>query len=873
MVRKILIKKICNKTIENKLSKSVKFIIEDRFACAKKNDEKLLSFLEKMEKLCTLFNVNLSAKVLTEYVKALDKVQCLQRDANEINGTADLFSHDLINKGVTSRIFNHKSFVEYVKHIMLLNVRMARLDSYREIYNCYIKKFDDFEKAAIIKELFKRYCGDISYEGEIIPLMERCEQNAIEMQNLIEENPSNKRYRKKLVKYIYNVIYIADCTFYNLEIGVDLITKQIENFSGIVTKEIVSLMKLALRKDRCIDEIKDWLATIDVDSYNSDVKELKSIIQEIETGELQKKETKEYDKFTAGWVKISQKDKKISKDEILDRCIETEKIIEEKILKEKNIHEKLKYLWELFDVRYRLNVQRYWAEFNRALEKIETSREIKGVFFFHSDWDLVNGSYSLPLLMEAKKRGFICIPSSPITFDFDSCKDELLNTIAGSRYNETYSDKVDSHRWRYNWKIDIENKIIEAEGLNIYEPIYEVISRWQFSCFYNFETNAWARARTSYFIEMFEKSFYQCELLERWARENEKPVRIISTSPHVKTYAAYRIYCEVKGYKHNMEYICARSGYDDYFSNNISETQTLTALNMTKNANSRTPIYGTKAGFEKYYNHNKHNINRIKKMAEQWFSAQRSVQFKTDSTEDDKKRALVLEKITSYKKSGKKVYLMNGKLIFDLGVKYTKGCVHEDLSHWATHTVNTIKNNKDILLIIKPHPHETKKEITMTDEAIDSFKDIIKTSLSDNILYIEGHLFRNVDLAKYMDVCITWNSTSSLELAALGKKVVMGDEWGYLDYPIGFIRFNDINEYERFLNYPDEYEQSKDLQDKAVMFLSYIGSNDINMSNPYTETTTSNYHIFERSKINLGEIDKYINDGDARLERMFDEVM
>jgi len=862
--------------LERIIDRSIKLLVNCEYKSAAENDKRLLRLLENLEKVCHRigYKNKFTMPVFLEYLRALDKVELVQRDLNECNESATLFSEDLINGGVTSRVFSDKAFVSYVNEVISLNVRMARLDSYRAVYDKYIRNFNDFDKANSIRRLLNKYCGDISYENEVIPLLQRFETNVQMLEETIKTKSGEKKeLRKKLLKYVYNIVTIADSVFYHLENDEEIIACQISNSHGKSDKEIIDLIKLALRKDRCVAEAKEWLASVSGSNHNSDVYEIKQILREIETGELQDSVKVKYEEHTSEWLMAALNDKNISKEKILEMCIETEKAYRQKSLNAKSVKQKANSLKQLYDVRYRLGVQKYWNEFNSVLSRIPSADEIKGVFFFHSDWNLGNGTYSLPILMEAKKRGYLCVPSSPITFDFEPCGDEDLNRIAGARYFETYTDKVDSMRWRYDWNIDIPNKSIEADGLNIYEPVFEVISRWQFTCFYNFETNAWARARTYYFINMFEKTFYQCELLKKWAKKNNKPVRIVSTSAHVKTFAGYRIYCEEKGYENNMEYICSRSGYDDYFSNSPAKTQTLAALNMTKNVHSRAPIFGTKAGFEKYYKNNIDGLEELKEKVQEWFSVQRSVKFTNDNAEDDRKREEILNRIIEHKSTGKKVYLMNGKLIFDLGVKYTKGCVHDDMSHWATHTVETIKKNKDILLIIKPHPHETRKELTMTDESIDTFRDIIKTSLSDNIIYLEGHLFRNIDLAKYADLGITWNSTSTLELAAMGLKVVMGDEWGYFDYPIGIIRFDSIEKYEEFLNNPDAYEQAEDLADKAMMFLSYIGSDDVNMKNPYTETTTSNYRIFDNSKIHHEKIDEYIKHGDPRLEKMFEEVL
>lgn len=321
-----------------------------------------------------------------------------------------------------------------------------------------------------------------------------------------------------------------------------------------------------------------------------------------------------------------------------------------------------------------------------------------------------------------------------------------------------------------------------------------------------------------------------------------------------------------------MNAICVRSGYDDYFLDSQEKAATLTAINMTRHPDARTSLFGTREGFERYYDRNRENIEQIRARSRKWFESQRSKKFDSGNLEDEKKREQFLKRIEEHKRKGGRVYMIIGKLVFDMGVKYTKGCAHDDLSHWATHTVEYLKNDPNVLLLIKPHPHETRKAITMTDESVVCFRDVIKTDLSDNMIYLEGQLFRNIDLADLIDLGLTWNSTSTLELAAMGVRVIMGDEWGYKDYPIGFPRVNTIEEYEQFLRDPDSVKGVPDLQDRATMFLSYMGSEDINMKNIYTDFSTINYHLYD-AKIHGDAVDRYIAEGDPRLERMMDEIV
>lgn len=872
---KVILEKHFTNLVCEKISNSVELLSREDYDRAFRNDKKIIKILLIAETF-HIKTVNLPA--LIEYVKALDAVTLYQRDTMENNKSATLFSNDLINEGVTSRILKTGEREGYINGIIILNMRMARMDSYRTIYNKYVKHYNDEDKATIVCKLLGCYCGDISYHDEVIPLMEnfnKCVEKQEEKINQQSNNKKKQRLRVKLTNYIRNMLSISNAVFYEIPRIEQYVCAELRKYYGSAHFAIISLAKEALKHDRCVEEVREWLNSIDGEEKLDRVSIIKSILDEIDTGELQdKKETRKFVRGEYSELTQALQTRNYPKDMIVQLCETLEDKYTRRILGTKSLTDKIKNLELLFKVKYKRRIQVFWKQFDHALSKVDSvdCSESETVFFFPSDWNVVNGAYAFPILLAAKKRGCVCVPSTPMLFNFSCGEDEELGKIAGSKYYNTYTDKIDSMRYRYNWTIDIENKIIEAEGLNVYQPIYEVISRWQFSCFFNFETNAWARARVNYFINMFEKTFYQCELLEEYARSFKKKIRIVATSPHVQSYAGYRIYCEEKGCRSGMEFICVRSGYDDYFNNSHrnSAAQTITALNLTRNPNSRTSIYGTPEEFEQYYRDNEDNFEAIYAKAMRWFEFQRSTTFCED-TDNHAERQTILNLIKKYKTEGKKVYLLNGKIVFDLAVKYTKGCAHSDMSDWVTHIVNTVKRNNDVLLLIKPHPHESDRSITMTDESIVTLKDTIRTELGENTVYMDNSLFRNIDLAPYIDAAFTWNGTSSLELSALGVKVVMGDEWGYLDYPVGFLKLNSAEEYERFINDPDKFEVSGDVYKKALIFLDFIGSEIVNVKNKYSVVTASNYNVF-KTKIDMQAVEEYITNGDEDLERLFDKV-
>ena len=872
-----------NERIRAFIDRSVECLAEEEYEKAALNDEEMLSFLKKKsvhKKDIDAFDED-ALRLVNAYVESLYKVTYYQRDKCINNPSAELFIKEAKDDSVFKKLLSEDAFATYVSKVMHLCIWLQRMDSYRAIYDKHIKAMDDVIKSKLVVKLLRYYIGDIDIE-ETRSMILRLDEQMRDFDKMISEAESKDlKYdlQKRKTNQLCRIIDISDMTYTPIdpELMDPLVKEQFATYRGRKPNAIVGLAGRLIRKDMYIDIIEDWFDSIK-NKETPNAMNVRIYLEEHRTRSLQDNRFAEPSEITSDAdimknIGIMLHDKDIKKEYIQTKVNEYEKQCFDDLKAETDMKKKIRLLVVLYSVKHRLRVGRFWADFDNALDLIpDNSDNSDTLFFLHTDQSPINGACAFPIIMAAKKRGYYCIPSSPNLFTFHCDDDELLD-IAGSRYFVSYSKKVDTGRFWYDWKIDIPGKSIEADGFNIFQPIYDVVSRWQFSCKYNFDTNAWARSRTYHFIRVMEKGLMQCEMLDDWAEKHGKSVRILLTSPHVPLYAAYRIYCEAKGFKNDVNAICVRSGYDDYFGGNVEVASTLTAINMTKHPEAKTSLYGTKEGFERFYLENSENIDVMRSRAEEWFKSQRSKQYDSGNRKDDKKRKKILKRIKKHKAAGKKVYLMIGKLIFDMGVKYTKGCAHYDLSHWATHTAESLKNDPDALLLIKPHPHETRKTITMTDESIVTFRDIIDTDISsDNIIYMEGQLFRIFDLAPFVDIGLVWNSTSALEMAAMGIKVMMGDECAYNDFPIGFPRVYSIAEYERFLADPDSLEYPSDIQDKAIAFLSYMSSDHVNLINKYTEFTASNYNQFDAT-IDMDEVRRYRDHGDERLERMIDEIL
>lgn len=526
-----------------------------------------------------------------------------------------------------------------------------------------------------------------------------------------------------------------------------------------------------------------------------------------------------------------------------------------------------------FALKNLLSPVKFWADFEENYKKVASSApdiDENVRFFFINEYSLVNGALSFPVIMGARKAGIRTWCITPSVSPEPFSEDDPFNDLEGFFSGDNDIRSVQFNDVDYD-AVDIENKSIMVHGMNVYQPIFEFVTRYQFTYDYKYETDAWARSRTHFLMRTYDRLFTYIEKIEKVAAETGTKVYFVSHAPHIHNAAAFRIYCEEKGYRNGLEYICASPGYDNYFANSSDpKAATITTLNLTQNPDSRNAFLGTKEGFEKYYEKNRFRIDEVRRKMEKHLTAQRGRDRQEVLSEEKEK---IVARLKKAKEDGKTIIVLNGKVIIDLAVKYTKGCVHSDMSEWITHAVRFAGEHPDeILLLIKPHPHENRADLTLTSEKIDDLRSLIKCELSDNTIYLDNDMFRISELVPYMDLGMVWNGTSSVEFAAQGIKTLIADEWGHLDYPIGFTHPGTIEEYESYMLDPSGMKIPEDLSDRAIVFLEYMGSEDVRIINPYSSTSAMNFHQYD-SKINKDAVDDFIENGDPVLERRIKELL
>jgi len=185
-----------------------------------------------------------------------------------------------------------------------------------------------------------------------------------------------------------------------------------------------------------------------------------------------------------------------------------------------------------------------------------------------------------------------------------------------------------------------------------------------------------------------------------------------------------RDFCRHKD-SERLSFINCNVAYESYYSNLGSKfAHTMCVTDMTLHKNRRAPFMALKHRFENWYEENKTNPD-LQERADQMIRVNRN------SSKDNKIELELIKFLREQKESGKKIIACFGKVPVDLNVPYDGGPAHEDMADWVTHTVSVCGKLKDVILLVKPHPHELRPEIAL--DLISGFHDLIDTEIKDNI--------------------------------------------------------------------------------------------------------------------------------------------
>lgn len=798
--------------------------------------------------------------LVRNYVGTLTIAVRNQNDHGREHPSIELFTRHALRTGPSP--YHKDRRAEYLAAVAFLNTTANRLQSATLVFD--YASFDDYNFGLVVDRLFSQPSGMLSLPEKVIPWLNRTPEFLAGLERELESDDLGKAAREWRV--FRRRTHLARLAKISAALDVDVpgltegLRAELANSRGTSDSDLLTLAGAALEARTCADAVETWLDSLPEGERRAAHDELRvdgsqtALDPDYPAPDDAEDELRNLRRMVV--------DRSLTRDFVQAEASRVASRLDAQVKAEHDLGTALEYARLLLEVRHMARYVNFYASFAGALDSIQGKPQSSVLYVYPEGYSLVNGCFSLPVFMEAKRRGAMVGSVSPRTMNWNGIPVlGLIDQDIDLRGRRQVG-------WHRDWKIDIPNRAITSGPYNIYQPIYEFCTRYQFGFTLNYESDAWARAKTRRMIGYMDSVITYCEELAAWARSTDTAIRFVSNASHFPMIGAYRIFCEAVGYRDDVEFIQVVAGYDNYFKNlGDQQTETLTALNLTRHPDSRSSFLGTREGFAEYTRKHRHDVAAMRSRALEWMSHTR-----IDKTRalDSAARSAVMERIQEAKRSGKRIYLALGKVVFDHGVKTTEGCCHSDMQAWIQDTVTTAGQCDDVLLLVKPHPHERLRDLTMTSEPLETFRDLIAGELPANVVYLDNDAFSLWELIDEIDLALLWNGTSSLELGAWGVPTVVCDSWAHKDYPVGFLSANTLDEYHSIIRHGARVPAG--VQEACILFLNYMASPDVAVPNHLTSTTTLNYNQFTASRINEDAVSDFRLNGDASIAALFDRL-
>ncbi len=474
----------------------------------------------------------------------------------------------------------------------------------------------------------------------------------------------------------------------------------------------------------------------------------------------------------------------------------------------------------------------------------------KGVIFLASQTCFNTMAMMTPALLALKKKGYAVInimqgmaPNDPTGIDYI---DQFSACLPATLYQHDLQNP-----WEVNW----EKREVICRDVNYYQGFYERLSTAH--RIYHVDINQDAINRD--FMTQLRRTdmcISICQRIKDAVVDRDINVAFVTGNSHVTPFSGIRDFCRAAD-DPRLAFINCNVAYESYFSNLGSKfASTMCVTDMTLHKDRRAPFMALGEDFEAWYAENKNN-SEFKERADKMIKVNRN-----SSTDNSTEKELI-KFFKAQKKAGKKIVCCFGKVPVDLNVPYDGGPAHQDMADWITHTAKICGESQDIILLVKPHPHELRPEIAL--DLIGGFHDLIDTEIKPNVKLL-GHRDINVHaLAPYLDLAVLWNGSSSLELTALGIPVMMCSHFGNHDYPVDLIYPKSRKQYETYLKAGNYKTPSASLRKKAAFLISYMGTEEISILNEYALRQVTNDKV-GIPRWREDKIAEFLEHGDPKMD-------
>lgn len=481
----------------------------------------------------------------------------------------------------------------------------------------------------------------------------------------------------------------------------------------------------------------------------------------------------------------------------------------------------------------------------------------KGVVFLSSHACFNTLAMMTPAIVELKKQGYAFINLTEGITVHQQTGIEYIDNLSGCISLDQ------SHKLHYDWYIDWDKKIVEAQGVNYYQGFYETLSCFSRRYFVDLNFSPVLNKQFKIKLSRADESLYIANQIFSQVVSRGLPAIIMSGNTHIAPYSIFRDFSRAKNHP-LLSFINCNVAYEAYFSNLGSKfANTMCVTDMTLYPTIRAPFMAREDQFNNWFERNQDNPEYIDK-ANSLLSLNRVGSITND------KELEIISYLEEKKKQGKKIICAFGKVPVDLNVPFDGGPAHKDMADWITHTVqvcNQLPN--DVILLVKPHPHELRPEIAL--DLVESFEDLIQCELGDNVRVLGHKDINGQALAPHLDLALLYNGSSGIEMTAQGIPVMMTSHFGKYDYPVELLYPEDRAHYEQFIEALDYPVPALELRKKAAFLLCYLGTEEISIINQYSKRQLTNDSI-GFPKWRMDKIKDFLENGDPKMELIADRI-
>ena len=471
--------------------------------------------------------------------------------------------------------------------------------------------------------------------------------------------------------------------------------------------------------------------------------------------------------------------------------------------------------------------------------------------------------YPLVVLMQLKKMGWAVVPlvegllpneptGDPLLDQFNGCMlaDIRLNPEIRAKLRPITGFEADLARGRLRWgDMDLSHSLWEEAGIN----------RRRFSVDYTCPALQRVLGRL---VKWTELNATVIENVHRVARGRGLRTGFMVLSQYRLPDVVNRLFCEKHGDKNRFFCVHATNGYENYFANFATPVSTRTVIrNMTAHPEMRTAAFPVPSAFEAWYRRRSDGAEMLERV--------RDVTKVRRSTATQRERpaeaTAALERVHAFREGGGKVVCAFGKVVCDLAAPHDGGPAHRNVKEWLNDTINAVRDAEDVLLLVKPHPHELRGEIgTFLTEY---FTDLIEVPLPDNVILLGHRWFDIGDLDGIIDLGLLYSGTTAVELGLMGVPAVLCSDYAPIDYPVGHIVPRDRGHYHRLVRFEEKPRVRSDIREKCAAWLHYMAGEEITVPYRYHARPLTNKVVYPPWWFR-DEMEAYMRKGDPHVQQL-----